>query len=95
MNVENTSEDDVNFYASQATLITDTGEQLESDILFSEHIHGEFLGAVSKSGDSAYILKNGNAEDVQSVELRYSAATDMEAWHELGEEIVVEAELER
>lgn len=95
MTVENTIEEDVTFYASQATLITDTGEQLEPDMWLSDHMDGDYLGAVTKSGSSFYILENSTAEEVESIELRYSAASDTETWDDIGEEIVVETELER
>ncbi|QQK79642.1 hypothetical protein HUG20_06955 [Salicibibacter cibi] len=94
MNVENTSEDDVMFYASQATLITDTGEQLEPDMMLSDHIDGDYFGQVSKDGSSFYILENSNADDVESIELRYNAAHD-ENFEDLGEDISVEIDLER
>ena len=94
MTVENTSEEHITFYASQATLTTSTGEQLEPDMLMSDHIDGEYLGAVTKSGTSFYILENSKAEDVESIKLFYSAAID-EDWEDVGEKIEVEIPLEK
>ncbi|SFA95130.1 hypothetical protein SAMN04488072_104104 [Lentibacillus halodurans] len=94
MNVDNTFEDNVSFYASQATMTTDTGEQLEPDMLLSEHIDGEFIGEVSKSGTSFYILEDSQAEDVESVRLIYSAASN-DDFEDIGDEIDVEVELEQ
>ncbi|MBB6450986.1 hypothetical protein HNR44_002976 [Geomicrobium halophilum] len=94
MNVENTSEDDIMFYASQATLITDTGEQLDPDMFLSDHMDGEYFGEVSKSGSSYYFLENSTADEVQSIELRYSAPTD-EDFMDVGDELQIEIDLER
>lgn len=92
--VENTSEENVTFYPSQATLTTSTGEQLEPDMLMSEHIDGEFIGAVKKSGTNIYILENSKAEDVESVRLIYSAPVD-ENYEDIGEEIDTEVTLQK
>lgn len=94
MTVENTSEEHITFYASQATLTTSTGEQLEPDMLWSDHIDGEYLRAVTKSGTSFYMLENSKAEDVESIKLYYSAAID-EEWEDVGEKIEVEINLEK
>ncbi|MBN9653240.1 hypothetical protein J0K78_03100 [Halobacillus sp. GSS1] len=94
MKVSNSSEEDVNFYASQATMTTNTGEQLEPDMMMSDHIDGEYLGQVNKEGSSFYILENSKAEDVTSVTLHYDAAHDMD-FEDLGEKIKIEVELEK
>ncbi|MBP1969130.1 hypothetical protein J2Z83_001233 [Virgibacillus natechei] len=94
MEVENTREEDTIFYASQATLTTNTGEQLEPDMFFSEHIDGEFIGPVTKSGSSFYILENSKAEDIESIRLIFSGASN-EDWEDIGEEIDIEIELEK
>lgn len=94
MTVENTSDDHISFYASQATMTTSTGEQLESDMLMSDHIDGEFLGAVTKSGSSFYFLENSKAEDVESIKLFYSAPHD-ENFEDIGDKIEVEIPLNK
>lgn len=94
MEVENTSEENVTFYASQAVMTTNTGEQLEPDMLMSDHIDGEYIGAVKKSGTSIYILKDTKAKDVKSVRLIYSAPTDSE-YENIGEEVDIETDLNK
>lgn len=94
MTVENTVEDHISFYASQAVMTTSTGEQLDPDMFLSDHIDGDYLGAVTKSGSSFYILKNSKAEDVESIKLHFSAPSD-EDWEDVGEEIVVEISLNK
>ncbi|WP_117168839.1 hypothetical protein [Paraliobacillus sediminis] len=94
MIVENTSEENITFYASQATMTTNTGEQLEPDMFLSDHIDGEFIGQVNKSGSSFYILENSKAEDVESVRLIYSAPTN-DDFETVGEEVDFEVELKK
>ena len=94
MTVENTSEDHITFYASQAVMTTSTGEQLDPDFILSDHIDGEYLGPITKSGSSFYILENSKAEDVESIKLFYSAPSN-EDWEDVGEEIVVEIPLSK
>ena len=69
---ENTKDEDVNFYIDQAKLITNTKEQVDSNMLFGDHIDGAFLGKVKKNGNLVYILKNTKAEDLKELEFRIS-----------------------
>ncbi|WP_093881572.1 hypothetical protein [Terribacillus saccharophilus] len=92
--VESSSEDNISFYPSQATLVTDTGEQLEPDMMMSEHIDGEFLGKVKKEGINYYILQNSKASDVKHVKLVFSSPTDSN-FEPIGEDITVEVDLEQ
>ncbi|MBN8235776.1 hypothetical protein JF544_10985 [Halobacillus kuroshimensis] len=94
MKTSNSSEDHITFYASQAVMTTNTGEQLEPDMLMSDHIDGEYLGQVNKEGTSFYFLKNSKAEDVESITLYYSAALN-ENFEDIGEEIEVDVNLNK
>jgi len=61
-------------------------------MLLSDHIDGEYIGLVKKSGTSFYILENSKAEDVESVRLIYSAPTNSD-YEDIGKEIDIEVEL--
>ncbi|MBM7839044.1 hypothetical protein JOC54_002314 [Alkalihalobacillus xiaoxiensis] len=87
MEASNTSEDDINFYPSQATITTNTGEQLESHILLSDHIDGEFLGAVNKSGSIYYLLENSDPNEIETVRILINAPHTLEDWEDVGEKI--------
>lgn len=76
MSGENTSDDDVNFYLGQATIVTDTKEQLEPEMLISKHIEGEYLGKVKNEGANVYILKKSSIKDLKSIEIRVDAPTN-------------------
>ncbi|WZY00312.1 hypothetical protein NSQ26_13660 [Bacillus sp. FSL W7-1360] len=66
---ENTSEETIQFFISQAKITTDTGEQLETDMLASDHIDAEFIGAVKKDGSLRYLLKSSNPSEVTSIRI--------------------------
>jgi hypothetical protein len=83
---ENTSEEDISFYLGQATIITNTKEQLEPDMLLSEHIEGEYLGNVTHEGYNFYVLKNSTVDQLESIEIRISAPTNSN-FEDLGDDI--------
>ncbi|MDA7028660.1 hypothetical protein PJ311_19200, partial [Bacillus sp. CLL-7-23] len=76
MSGENTSDKDISFYLGQATIVTNTKEQLEPEMLLSEHIEGEYLGKVKNEGHNVYILKKSSVKDLKSIEIRISAPTN-------------------
>jgi len=76
MSGENTSTEDMNFYLGQAVIITNTKEQLEPDMVLSEHIEGNYLGKVKHEGYNVYVLKNSKVEDLKNIEIRVSAPTN-------------------
>lgn len=86
MEVENTSEETINFYPGQATITTNTGEQLEPDMWLSDHIEGEFIGAVKKSGSEFFVLENSKAEDIEWVRIIIDAPHN-ENWDDVGEKL--------
>lgn len=89
---ENTTDDTLSFYIGQATLTTNTKEQVESNGLLSEYIDGEFLGNVKNSGNLIYILKNSKAEDISTLTLHIDAPHD-ENFESIGEEVKVDINL--
>lgn len=57
MIVENTVDETMSFHPNQATLVTNTGEQVSSDLWFSDDVGGEFLGKVKKEGNVLFFVK--------------------------------------
>lgn len=59
MNViaENTVDEMISFYPNQGTIVTNTGEQVEADLFFSDDVGGEFLGKVKKEGNVLFFVK--------------------------------------
>ena len=60
--VENTSDDTVSFHPNQARLVTNTGEQVDADLIISEDVGGEFLGKVKKEGGVLFQVESMPAE---------------------------------
>lgn len=89
---ENTTESTLSFYIGQATLTTNTKEQVEADGFLSEYIDGEFLGSVKNSGNLIYILKNSKAEDITSLTLHIDAPHD-ENFENVGDEVKIDINL--
>ncbi|MFK3938957.1 hypothetical protein ACI2JA_15765 [Alkalihalobacillus sp. NPDC078783] len=89
MEISNTEDEDINFYMDQATITTNTGEQLEPDLLASDHIGGEFLGAVNKSGSIRYMLQNSDPNEVEWVRILIDAPSD-ENYNSIGSSIDIQ-----
>lgn len=52
---ENTSDDTINFHPNQATITTNTGEQIQAEIFISDDVGGEFIGKVKKKAISSLL----------------------------------------
>lgn len=76
VSAENTTDDTINFYIGQATLTSNTKEQVDPDAFLCDYIDGEFLGNVIHSGSLMYILKNSNASDIETVKLHIDAPSN-------------------
>lgn len=66
MTAENTSDDTINFYPNQATITTNTGEQIKADIILSDDIGGEFIGKVKKTGN-VFFLAEAEPKEITSI----------------------------
>ncbi|RBP89408.1 hypothetical protein DFO70_11155 [Cytobacillus firmus] len=73
MSVENTSDETLSFYPDQSTITTSTGEQLESEVFFSDDVGGDFIGQVKKEGTVRFLLKSTKAEDIEWVRILIDA----------------------
>lgn len=89
---ENTTDKTLSFYIGQATLTTNTKEQVEADGFLSEYIDGEFLGNVKNSGNLIYILKNSKAEDITNLTMHIDAPHD-ENFENIGDEVKIDINL--
>jgi len=92
LRIENTSEEDFIFYAGQAQIVTNTGEQLGNDMWMSDHIEGEFRGGVIQEGTLIYPLEQSQADEIETVRIIISAPQD-EDWQRIGEEVDFQVEL--
>lgn len=87
MRAENSSEDTISMYPDQATLTTDTGEQIEADLFYSDDVGGEFFGEVGKEGEVIFFA-NSPAEDIGEITLIIDGAHN-EDFETIGDDIKV------
>jgi hypothetical protein len=92
MEVENATDETVNFYASQATITTNTGEQIDAEMLISDHIAGEYIGKVKKKGSVFFFLENSKAEDIEWVRILIDAPSNAD-FETIGDDIDIKVEL--
>lgn len=83
--VENTVEEQRDFYLDQTTIITSTGEQIESEWLMESGLQSEMLGAVKSSGQIVFLLRNDGAEDIEWIDVIIPSVSDAD-WNSLTEE---------
>lgn len=89
VSIENTTDATNYIYFDQATLTTNTKEQVETDWMLSDYIDGEYLGSVVHEGAIFYILKNTNADELTNIKLYVDAPHD-ENFETIGEEVVID-----
>lgn len=75
--IENTT-DDTKFdtYPDQATLVTSTGEQVEADMMVSDHIGGTIDKGVVKEGDVIFYLDRGEADKIEWIKLEWHSSDE-------------------
>lgn len=83
--VANNSEDNNTIYPDQATIVTNNGDQVDSNIWLSDDVGGEFLGEVTKQG-IVFFSFDGNAGDIDNVRYVIDGPHD-EEFESLGERI--------
>jgi len=89
---ENTLDKDISFYPDQAIVTTDTGEQLESEIMLSGEAGGDFYGKVKKEGQAWYILNDPDAE-IKKVTMIVSPPYEIDSMEDLGQEKRIEFDI--
>lgn len=88
LTVENTSTDDISFYPNQSVIVTNTKEQIDCALWFSDSVGGDFLGQVVKNGQ-IYFFFNGPADEVNHIQWRIDSPFDTN-YENIGDTLVVE-----
>lgn len=91
--LENTSDKTVSVYPDQATITTNTGEQLQAETFISDQVGGEFIGKVKKEGNVMFIA-NSKPEEITSVKFIMEGPHD-ENLEKLAERYTVEIPLKK
>lgn len=93
LTAENTSTDDITFYPNQSVIVTNTKEQINCDLWFSDSVGGDFLGQVVKNGQ-IYFFFSSPADEVNHIQWRIDSPFDTN-YENVGDTLVVEFELVR
>lgn len=83
--VENTVDETNTIYADQGTIVTNTGNQVDADIFFSDDVGGDFLGEVTKTG-TVFFFFDGDTENIDNVRYIINSGHD-EDWESFGEDL--------
>ena len=92
MKTENTSDGDMTFYPENSQIVTNTGEQVDSEMLLTDEIGGDFLGKVKKEGQAWWILKDPDKE-ITSIKMVIHPPYTSDAYEDEGEEKRLEFEV--
>lgn len=92
MTARNTKDEDIEFHPNQSILVTDTGEQVEPDIMMMGEVGGEFLGKVEKDGETWWVLDKEDT-NIKNVKMIISSPYDMEEYEDIAEEKRLEFEI--
>lgn len=85
MRVENTSDQDVTFYPNQATLVTDSGEQIDAEVMMTGEAGGDFLGKVKKEGQAWWLIKD-NTKDIKKIKMIIDSPYLTDSMDDLGQQ---------
>ena len=90
---ENTAEDETDFYPDQGTIVTNTKEQVNASMIFSDEVGGFFYGPVIKEGGIAFLCPRSSAEEITHVTFRCEAPSDT-SFAPLGDPVVIDFDLQ-
>ena len=70
--IKNNNDFKICTYPTQATFVTNTGEQVEADMLASESFDGDIFEGVTKEGHVVFNLDKTSVEDLKSFKMDWS-----------------------
>lgn len=70
--IKNNNDFKICTYPTQATFVTNTGEQVEADMLASESFDGDIFEGVTKEGHVVFNLDKTSVEDLKSFKMAWS-----------------------
>lgn len=91
--VENTSDDELNYYPDQAEITTDTKEQIKAETFLSDSVGGEFKGQIIKEGTIIFVA-NSKAEDINKLTLFIDGPTNQD-FKSVGEDLKIDIDLNK
>lgn len=70
--IQNKNDFPINTYPCQATFITNTGEQVEADVIASESFDGEIFEGVTRDGYVLFNLNKTKVDELKSFKMAWS-----------------------
>lgn len=92
--VENTVEEPRDFYLDQATIVTNTGEQVDSELFASSGLQSEMLGAVTSEGFVTWNIPNSTYDEIEWIDIFIPQVLDPNTWDTVAEEQKIRVEFE-
>lgn len=91
--VENTSDDELNYYPDQAEITTDTKEQIKAEMFLSDSVGGEFKGQIIKEGTIIFVA-NSKAEDINKLTLFIDGPSNQD-FDKVGDDLKIDIDLNK
>lgn len=91
--VENTSDDELNYYPDQAEVTTDTKEQIKAEMFLSDSVGGEFKGQIIKEGTIIFVA-NSKAEDINKLTLFIDGPSNQD-FDKVGDDLKIDIDLNK
>ncbi|WP_147802471.1 hypothetical protein [Alkalicoccus halolimnae] len=85
--IENTSNEDITFYADSPVIALNTGEQLNPEYLLSDIIDTTMLAHTKRHASLIFIFDFSEVSEIESVRIKWEAPYQEDTMDELGEEI--------
>ena len=92
LSVENTSDETISIYPDQGTIVTNTKEQKEAHIWFSDSVGGDFIGQVIKEGNVIFLL-DSPAEEISHIKYVIGKPHDVNLDNRDWNDIVIELDI--
>jgi hypothetical protein len=85
--IENTSNEDITFFADTPTIALNTGEQLNPEYLLSDIIDTTMLAHTKRHASLIFICDFSDVSEIESVRIKWEAPYQEDTMDELGQEI--------
>ena len=91
LEVENLSDETLSVYPDQGTIVTNTKEQKNADLVLSDELEGELIGKVVKKGNVIFLL-DSEADQIEHIKYLIDAPHN-ESLDSIGDKYVFELDL--
>ena len=91
LEVENLSDETLSVYPDQGTIVTNTKEQKNADLVLSDELGGELIGKVVKKGNVIFLL-DSEADQIEHIKYLIDAPHN-ESLDSIGDKYVFELDL--